>query len=105
MKIEEIIAQYLPCDKELSDMTSFFSIFSDNTRLKIISLLSISEICVSDISRLLKLNQTTVSHQLAVLKKGNIVDCRRDGKTIYYFIVNDHVERIMEMGVRQSKSI
>jgi ArsR family transcriptional regulator len=101
MKLEEIIAEYIPCDKELNDMTSFFSIFSDNTRLKIISLLFISEVCVMDISRLLKINQTTVSHQLAVLKKGNIVDSRRDGKSIYYFISNSYVESIMEMGVKQ----
>jgi ArsR family transcriptional regulator len=105
MKIDEIIDQYLPCEKELSNMTSFFSIFSDNTRLKIISLLSICEVCVSDISKLLGLNQTTVSHQLAVLKKGNIVSCRREGKTIYYYICNDHVENMMEMGVKQSKNL
>lgn len=105
MKIEEIIAEYLPCDNELSVMTDFFSIFSDNTRLKIISLLSISEVCVNEISKLLKINQTTVSHQLAVLKKGNIVSCRRDGKSIYYFINNDYVENMMEMGVKQSKTI
>lgn len=103
MKIEDIVAQYLPCDKLLNDMTSFFSIFSDCTRLKIISLLSISEVCVMDISRLLNLNQTTVSHQLAVLKKGNIVNCRRQGKSIYYFINNDHVEDMMEMGIKQSE--
>lgn len=105
MKLEEIIAQYLPCDEELNNMTDFFSIFSDCTRLKIISLLAISEVCVNDISKLLKINQTTVSHQLAVLKKGNIVDCRRDGKSIYYFINNDYVENMMEMGVKQSKAV
>lgn len=104
MKIEEIVAQYLPCDKELSSMTSFFSLFSDNTRLKIISLLSISEVCVNDIAKLLKINQTTISHQLAVLKKGGLVDCRREGKTIYYFIASDYVENMMEMGVRQNKA-
>jgi ArsR family transcriptional regulator len=104
MRIDEIIDQYLPCEKELSSMTSFFSIFSDNTRLKIISLLSICEVCVTDISKLLKINQTTVSHQLAVLKKGNIVNCRREGKSIFYFISSDYVENMMEMGINQSKN-
>ncbi|NLL56475.1 MAG: winged helix-turn-helix transcriptional regulator [Clostridiales bacterium] len=105
MRIEEIVEQYLPCEKVLTDMTSFFRIFGDNTRLKIISLLSVCEVCVSDISKLLKLNQTTVSHQLSVLKKGNIVNCRRVGKTIYYFICNDFVENMMEVGVRQAQDI
>ncbi|HOO23181.1 MAG TPA: metalloregulator ArsR/SmtB family transcription factor [Clostridia bacterium] len=103
MRIEEIVAEYLPCENELDSLSGYFGIFSDNTRLKIISLLSVCEVCVTDISKLLRLNQTTVSHQLAVLKKAGIVDCRRNGKTIFYYIADENVENMMEMGVKHSK--
>lgn len=104
MRLEEIIANYLPDEKELSDMTTFFSVFSDCTRLRIISLLTISELCVTDIGRLLKINQTTVSHQLAILRKAGIADFRREGKTMRYFINNENVENIMEVGVRHKEA-
>lgn len=96
---EKLVKKYLPTNAALSDMCSFFSVFSDVTRVKILSALCISELCVSDISNLLEINQTTVSHQLKLLRDAAIVDFRREGKIIYYRIVNKYVNDIMMTGV------
>ena len=79
---------YMPKEKSLRELADFFSMFSDPTRLKIISALSMSEMCVSDIANVLKLNQTTVSHQLKTLKSLGMVKYRRDGKIIYYSLID-----------------
>ena len=77
----------------------FFSIFSDYTRLKMISALAISEMCVSDISELLCLNQTTVSHQLRLLKNWGIVQGKRDGKIVFYSLTNELLSDVLLKGV------
>ena len=70
-RLQSMVKEYVPQGDILDDLVCFFSIFSDYTRLKMISALAISEMCVSDISCLLSLNQTTVSHQLRLLKNLN----------------------------------
>ena len=87
----ELIRHYLPSNADLSDMCAFFSLFSDVTRMKMISALSIAELCVSDIAMILGLNQTTVSHQLKLLRDAGAVSTRREGKIIFYRIVNRHI--------------
>ena len=76
-RLQSMIKDYVPEGEILDDLVSFFSIFSDYTRLKMISALGITEMCVSDISAVLRLNQTTVSHQLRFLKNLNAVKTRR----------------------------
>ncbi len=90
---------YMPENNVLQQMAEFFSVFSDSTRLKILSALSINEMCVSDISTSLGINQTTVSHQLKLLKSNGAVKDKRDGKVIYYSISNDRINDIMLSGV------
>ena len=67
-RLQGMIKEYVPSGEILDDLVCFFSIFSDYTRLRIISALAISEMCVTDIADVLCLNQTTVSHQLRFLK-------------------------------------
>ena len=88
-RLQEMVNEYVPSGEILDDLVCFFSIFSDYTRLKMISALAISEMCVSDLSRLLKLNQTTVSHQLRLLKNLNAVKTKRQGKVVFYSLRND----------------
>ncbi|HOB64715.1 MAG: helix-turn-helix transcriptional regulator [Clostridiales bacterium] len=97
--VEALVKKYLPSNAVLADMCNFFSVFSDVTRVKILSALAISELCVTNISQLLDLNQTTVSHQLRLLRDAGLVEYRRDGKTIYYRIANDQINNIMMTGV------
>lgn len=94
----EYVRTYLPSNATLADMCAFFSVFSDVTRVKILTALSISELCVTDIAGILELNQTTVSHQLRLLRDAGMVDYRREGKIIYYRTVNKHVNDIMLTG-------
>ena len=82
----ELVRDYLPKEKSLTAMSDFFSALSDGTRLKIISALSISEMCVTDISLTLGINQTTVSHQLRTLRSIGAVKVRRQGKVSFYSI-------------------
>lgn len=98
-KIVNDIKYYLPEEKSLRSLAEFFSVFSDETRIKIISALSVSELCVNDISNILKLNQTTVSHQLKLLKSAGAVNFRRDGKIIYYSIANKKINDCLLTGV------
>ena len=90
---------YMPENEVLQQMANFFDIFSDGTRLKILSALSISKMCVNDISKSLDINQTTVSHQLRLLKSVNAVKDERVGKVVYYSIVDESINDIMMHGV------
>lgn len=76
-----------------------FSVFADYTRIKILSALAISELCVTDLSRILDLNQTTVSHQLRFLKSAGIVRCCRQGKVIFYSLTNDSINDVLLKGI------
>lgn len=91
--------EYMPKQSTLEKLAGFFSIFSDATRIKILTALTISEMCVNDISTLLNINQTTVSHQLKFLRSFGAVKCRREGKLIYYSIADNNINEVMLNGV------
>lgn len=96
----QLIRDYVPRNATLHALTEFFSACSDVTRAKIICALSISEMCVGDLSEVLGLNQTTCSHQLRLLRAADIVSARRDGKIVYYSLKNRLIEEVMYAGVR-----
>ena len=98
-RLQEMVNEYVPSGEILDDLVCFFSIFSDYTRLKMISALAISEMCVRDLSRLIKLNQTTVSHQLRLLKNLNAVKTKRQGKVVFYSLRNDALSDVLLKGV------
>ena len=98
-RLQDMVIEYLPKKETLDELACFFSVFSDTTRLKIISALAVSEMCVTDISRILRLNQTTVSHQLRLLKAGNVVKTKRQGKIIFYSLCENAVSDILLKGV------
>jgi len=98
-KEEILIKNYIPDKSTIKNLSTFFYAFSDETRLKIIILLMIKPLCVSDITAFLKINQTTISHQLKILKSLNIVECDRQGKNIIYYIKNNKIENIFDATV------
>ncbi len=98
-RLQSMVNDYVPQGEILDDLVGFFSIFADYTRLKMISALAISEMCVSDISKLLGLNQTTVSHQLRLLKNLNAVKTRRQGKVVFYSLRNETLNDVLLKGV------
>ena len=96
---EDAVAQVLaalPDDETLYDLSE---LFGDSTRIKILYVLFESELCVCDIARLLNLTQSAVSHQLRILKASNLVRFRREGKTVFYSLDDDHVRSVLALGM------
>lgn len=98
-KTGSIVENYVPDGEMLDDLVGVFSIFSDKTRLRIISSLTITDMCVSDISAVLKINQTTVSHQLRLLRNLGAVNCYRNGKVVYYSLKDELLGDILLKGI------
>ena len=98
-KTGSMIENYLPEGETLDRLTGIFSIFSDKTRLRIISSLTVTDMCVSDISSVLKINQTTVSHQLRLLRNLGAVNCYRNGKIVYYSLRDELLGEILLKGI------
>ena len=98
-RTQTLVEGYVPDGEILQSLVRFFSIFSDATRLRILSALAISEMCVTDISRVLDINQTTVSHQLRFLKDAGMVRMDRHGKIIFYSVMSDVVNDVLLKGV------
>lgn len=80
----------------LQPVSQFFKTISDPTRLSILFLLQKKEMNVGDIAAALDMHQSAISHQLSTLKKNRLVKPRRDGKTIFYSLDDDHVFKILE---------
>lgn len=95
----QFVKENLPSKANLDCLSALFSAFADNTRLKILAALSLKSMCVSDLSLICEINQTTVSHQLKILKRLNLIDYIREGKMITYFIKNDNILQVMNYGV------
>lgn len=93
----------LPSDEILLEVSETFKIFGDLTRLKILQSLFKRELCVCDITAVLEANQSTISHQLRILRQNNLVKFRKEGKMAYYSLADDHVEKIIEMGLEHAR--
>ncbi len=93
------VNQDMPDEEMLYDLAELFRIFGDSTRIKILYVLFEAEMCVCDIAELLRMTQSAISHQLRVLKQSKLVKFRREGKTIYYSLADDHVRTIIGMGM------
>ena len=89
----------LPEEELLYDLGDFFKILGDSTRIKILSALFQSEMCVCDIAALLGMTQSAISHQLRVLKHGRLVKHRKEGKVVYYSLDDDHIKHIVDQGL------
>ncbi|MCH4239519.1 MAG: metalloregulator ArsR/SmtB family transcription factor [Oscillospiraceae bacterium] len=93
------VQQTVPDEEVLYDLAELFKVFGDSTRIKILYVLFESEMCVCDIAQLLNMNQSAISHQLRVLKQSQLVKYRRDGKTVFYSLADDHVRTILGTGM------
>lgn len=89
----------MPDEESLYDLAELFKVFGDSTRIRILYVLFESEMCVCDIAELLNMSQSAISHQLRVLKQARLVRNRREGKTVYYFLADDHVRTIIGQGM------
>jgi ArsR family transcriptional regulator len=89
----------MPDPIALYDVADLFKLFGDSTRLSILWALSESEMCVCDLCALLKMKQPAVSHQLKNLKLSRVVKARRDGKIVYYSLKDEHIRRLLNLGM------
>lgn len=86
----------------LAEVTELYKVFADPTRLRIIAALAEGELCVCDIGAVLGMSQSAVSHQLATLRASRLVAYRREGKTVYYRLADDHVQLLLKMGLEHA---
>ncbi len=93
------VLEKMPQEELLYDLAELFKVFGDSTRIRILYALFEAELCVCDIARLLAMTQSAVSHQLRVLKGSKLVKPRKEGKTVFYSLADDHVRRIIAQGM------
>ena len=99
---EDLVKQVLeamPEEDDLYSLADFFKVFADSTRIRILYVLLCSETCVCDIAQLLNMTQPAISHQLRILKQMNLVRARREGKTVFYSLADDHIASILRIGM------
>ncbi|MDR2047493.1 MAG: metalloregulator ArsR/SmtB family transcription factor [Clostridiales bacterium] len=88
----------MPKSDEFNRLSTFFKVFGDSTRVKIIWALDEQELCVCDLAVLLNASKSAISHQLSFLKQTNLVNFRREGKVVFYSLADDHIKNIFEAG-------
>jgi DNA-binding transcriptional ArsR family regulator len=81
------------------ELSETFKIFGNSTRLKILTLLSVEDLCVCDISEILNLSQSAVSHQLSTLRSKNLVKYTKEGKQARYSLADKHVIDLLNIGI------
>ena len=97
-KVEDIL-KVMPEEEKIKELAEFYKVFGDATRVKILYVLLESEMCVCDLAAILKMTQSAISHQLRVLKQMKLVKNRREGKTVYYSLADDHIQNIISQGM------
>ena len=97
--VVKMVTGEMPKEEDLYDLADFFKVFADTTRIKILYVLLKQEMCVCDIAQALEMTQSAISHQLRILKQMDLVKNRRDGKTIYYSLADNHIASILNQGM------
>ena len=98
-EIIDRVQKKMPGEDTLYDLAQLFRIFGDSTRIRILYVLFEAEMCVCDIAQLLGMTQSAISHQLRSLKNARLVKARREGKTVFYSLADDHVKTIINQGI------
>lgn len=102
-EIVDKVKEVMEDTEVLYSLSDFFKVISDSTRIRIMAALDSGEMCVCDLSALLEMTKSAISHQLKVLKDAKLVKSRRDGKNVFYSLKDDHVRLIFEMGIEHIK--
>lgn len=93
----EQVRQQMPSEEPVYEVSELFKVFGDSTRARIICALNIEEMCVCDLSALLNMTQSAISHQLRLLKVSRIVKSRKQGRVVYYSLDDGHIGQIFAM--------
>ena len=95
----KIVNEKMPAETELYDLSELFKVFGDSTRIRILFVLFEAEVCVCDLANALNMTQSAISHQLRILKANKLVKSRREGKSVFYSLSDDHVRTIIAIGL------
>ena len=94
-----MVKRNLIMDENALSLANFFKYFCSATRIKILNVLFSSELCMCDISVLLGINHSTISHQLKILKQARLIKSRSDGNIVYYSLDDEHIKEIFNRGL------
>ena len=97
-ELVKAVNEKMPEEDELYDLAELFKVFGDSTRIRILFVLFEAEVCVCDLAEVLHMTQSAVSHQLKILKQAKLVSARREGKSVFYSLADDHVRTIIAQG-------
>jgi ArsR family transcriptional regulator, lead/cadmium/zinc/bismuth-responsive transcriptional repressor len=95
----KIVRKKLPAEEQLYDLAELFKVFGDSTRIRILFVLFESEVCVCDLAAALNMTVSAVSHQLKILKQNKLIKSRREGRSVFYSLADDHVRTIVSQGM------
>lgn len=95
----DIVNEKMPEEETLYNLAELFKVFGDSTRIRILFVLFEAEVCVCDLAQALNMTQSAISHQLRILKQNKLVKNRREGKSIFYSLADDHVRTIIAQGL------
>ncbi|MCM3737619.1 metalloregulator ArsR/SmtB family transcription factor [Bacillus cytotoxicus] len=99
-EVIEKVQQTIPQDDSLSQVAELFKVLGDRTRTRILHAVFEAEMCVCDLAYLLGMTQSSISHQLRVLKQAKLVKNRKEGKVVYYSLADHHVIHIFEQAFK-----
>lgn len=97
-ELVKIVEETMPDETELDSLAELFKVFGDPTRIRILFVLFEAEVCVCDLAKTLDMTQSAVSHQLRILKQSRLVKNRREGKSMFYSLADDHVRTMIAQG-------
>ncbi len=103
--LSENVKSVLPSDEAMLNLAEFFKLFGDSTRIKILTALDKNKLCVCEISEILLMTKSAVSHQLKLLRQSNLVKSERCGKHIYYELSDSHVSDIIERALEHINEV
>ncbi len=95
----KLVSDTLPEEEHLLDLAELFKVFGDSTRIRILFVLFEAEVCVCDLAAALNMTQSAISHQLGILKRNKLVKSRREGKSVFYSLADEHVRTIIGQGM------
>lgn len=96
--VKDVVAN-LPDEDTIFELAELYKIFGDHTRIRILCVLWEHELCVCDIAKLLSMTDSAISHQLRVLKSARLIKYRRDGKTVFYSLADEHVRTLINCAI------
>ena len=96
------VMESMPREEQLYELADFFKIVGDTTRIKILHALLVAEMCVCDLSNLLNVSQSAVSHQLRTLRQADLVTFRKQGKVVFYSLKDEHIRQIINLGLQHA---